>query len=98
MQFAKRSRLAAIPVVCAAVFLTGIALHAQTQTQTAPQTKIPKTKPKSKAPAKPLLDLNKASAAELEELSGVGPTTAKKIVAGRPYTKIDDLAKAGVTA
>ncbi len=34
----------------------------------------------------------------MEHLPGVGEVTAKKIVAGRPYTKVDDLAKAGVPA
>ena len=38
---------------------------------------------KGKAPAK--LDLNSATEAEIEAIKGVGPATAKKIVAGRPY-------------
>jgi DNA uptake protein ComE-like DNA-binding protein len=44
------------------------------------------------------VDLNSATEAELEELPGVGPATAKKIIAGRPYHSIDDLTKAGVSA
>src|SRR5262249_39442277 len=32
-----------------------------------------------------------------EELTGVVPATAKKIIAGRPYASVDDLAKAGVS-
>lgn len=44
------------------------------------------------------VDLNSASLKSLEELPGVGPATAKKIVAGRPYATIADLAKAGVPA
>lgn len=45
-----------------------------------------------------LIDLNSASESQLEEISGIGPAYAKKIVAGRPYKSIDDLEKAGVPA
>jgi DNA uptake protein ComE-like DNA-binding protein len=44
----------------------------------------------SKTPAGPV-DVNNASEAQLETLPGVGPSTAKKIVAGRPYASMDDL-------
>lgn len=37
------------------------------------------------------LDLNRATAAKLESLPGIGPETAKAIVKGRPYRSIDDL-------
>lgn len=44
------------------------------------------------------IDLNTASRAALESLPGVGPATAKQIIAGRPYTSVADLSKAGVPA
>ena len=81
-----RSSVQAVQVACiaAAFALLPLAAHAQT----APATPA--------APAK--VDINNATAKELENLPGVGSATAKKIIAGRPYTVVGDLAKAGVSA
>jgi competence protein ComEA len=51
-----------------------------------------------KEKAKALVNLNTASEKELKGLKGVGSATAKKIIAGRPYTSVDDLSKAGIPA
>ena len=53
---------------------------------------------KKEKASKEIVDLNKASEKELEALKGVGPATAKKIIAGRPYKSVDELSKAGVSA
>jgi competence protein ComEA len=42
-------------------------------------------------------DLNTATQKELEDIKGVGPATAKKIIANRPYKSIDELKKAGLS-
>jgi hypothetical protein len=43
------------------------------------------------------VDLNTATEKELDQLPGVGKATAKKIVAGRPYSSVSDLSRAGVS-
>jgi competence ComEA-like helix-hairpin-helix protein len=45
-----------------------------------------------------LVDINSATQQELEAIKGVGPTAAKKIIAGRPYKSVDELSKAGINA
>jgi DNA uptake protein ComE-like DNA-binding protein len=52
----------------------------------------------SEPSSKPKVDINNASEKGLETLPGVGPATAKKIIAARPYSTVEDLARAGLSA
>ncbi len=67
-----------------------------------PKSTAPKAaaKPKeaTKTESKPLADgktinINKATAEELEELPGIGPVKAKAIIDGRPFAKPEDVMK-----
>ena|ERR1700690_1538643 len=62
--------------------------YAQTKTDT-----VKKAAPAAAAPAKAgdLLDLNSATIDQLKALPGIGDAYSKKIVAGRPYARKDQL-------
>lgn len=70
------------------VVLTLLALALAPGVSHAQQKPAVVAKPASKAAP---VDLNSATEAELQALPGVGDAYAKKIIAGRPYTKKDQL-------
>ena len=39
------------------------------------------------------VDINSASLEQLDEITSVGPSTAQKIIDGRPFSSVDDLLK-----
>lgn len=63
-----------------------------TQSPQAPANKPATAGPSAAHP----LNINKASADQLQELPGIGEANAQKIIKGRPYKSVDDLVKAGV--
>jgi hypothetical protein len=64
-------------------------------TKTAKQSKEKKS---GKTPPAAPVDLNNATQAQLESVPGIGAATAKKIIAGRPYSSVSDLSRAGLSA
>jgi len=70
---------------------------AAAQSSKAPATKAPAAKAKAPATAAAKttagapLDINSASEADLQKLTGIGAAYSDKIVKGRPYKRKDDL-------
>jgi len=74
--------------------LLSIPAVAQTPSPTKSLPPTPSAAPGATAKSQPageLLDINSASAEELDKLPGVGPARAKAIIAHRPYFGKDDL-------
>lgn len=86
----KQLSLSSLILLISAAFILGMG--------TAPAQAAVKGGDVLKGVAGSLVDINSATQTELEGLKGVGPATAKKIIAGRPYTSVDGLSKAGLSA
>src|SRR5438309_814094 len=59
--------------------------------RTAPAPSASSGVPSSPSPSEAKLDVNTASQAELENIVGIGPVIAQRIIAGRPFKSADDL-------
>src|SRR5262245_58600275 len=86
-------------IVASALAIVVLALHAPARSaRTKDSTKATKAAPTAKdakaqkaAPAVALLDINKASKAELSTLPGIGEAYSQKIIDGRPFARKDQL-------
>ena len=81
-----------------ALTLGGVAdVSATTKTEKAPAKSETKKDDKAADKKKAPIDINSASAEELQTISGIGDAYSKKIVENRPYKRKDEIvAKAGV--
>jgi competence protein ComEA len=80
---------AGIPAATIAKIRSLVTLSDSATAQTVAKPVTPDTTPA-------LVDLNKATEAQLQEVSGIGEAYSKKIVDGRPYKSVADLAKTGI--
>ncbi|GIW88324.1 MAG: hypothetical protein KatS3mg108_2648 [Isosphaeraceae bacterium] len=82
----------------ALIVALGLTHRAEPQSENSPDsleaTQTPDSLPESPPPIK--VDLNRATADELLRLPQLGKSTVERIIRGRPYRSVDDLARVGV--
>jgi competence protein ComEA len=81
-----------IALVSAVVFAVSLLAAPVAFAQAAAKDKPAATKPAKKEP----IDINSASAEELQTLKGIGEAYSKKIIEGRPYKGKDELVQKNI--
>lgn len=92
----KRARLSITTLMAAMILSAGIALAAEQKAPAAKPAAAPAAEKKAEAPPAAAakeepVDINSATEEQLKKIPGIGDEYAKKIVAGRPYAKKDQL-------
>lgn len=89
----RTSRLLLSFIACLIAVFLSAPMEAQTKDKTA--AKSAAAPAKAAAKSGDLLDLNSATVDQLKALPGIGDVYSKKIVAGRPYQRKDQLVSKG---
>ena len=85
----RKSKLLLLLLACLVAAFLSVPIQAQTKDAPKAPAKSAAAAPAAKAGA--LLDLNSATIDQLKALPGIGDAYSKKIVAGRPYMRKDQL-------
>ncbi|HUI77013.1 MAG TPA: helix-hairpin-helix domain-containing protein [Bryobacteraceae bacterium] len=86
----QRSRFVRASIACAICAFLAVALSAQPNPP-AGKKAATATKDTGKKAAGDLVDINTATVDQLKALAGIGDAYSKKIIAGRPYARKDQL-------